>query len=106
MVLGRCAEEVLADGEGLISICVRADLDFRVKRTPLCRRRPWTSSSIRTGSGGSTMTSTFAKVTWAMPNFTIWWINSARLGHPQHPVDILEHYIAPKAQFDDRPAGE
>ena len=34
-VLGRCAEEVLADREGLISIFVRADLDFRVKRTPL-----------------------------------------------------------------------
>ena len=35
VVLGRCAEEVLADREGLISIFVRADLDFRVKRTPL-----------------------------------------------------------------------
>ena len=35
VVLGRCAEEVLADREGLVSIFVRADLDFRVKRTPL-----------------------------------------------------------------------
>jgi len=35
VVLGRCAEEVLADREGLISIFVRADLDLRVKRTPL-----------------------------------------------------------------------
>lgn len=71
VVLGRCAEEVLADREGLISIFVRADLDFRVKRTLCRRRKPWTSSSIRTGSGGSTMTST-AKVTGAMPNVTIW----------------------------------
>ena len=35
VVLGRCAEEVLADREGLVSVFVRADLDFRVKRTPL-----------------------------------------------------------------------
>ena len=35
VVLGRCAEEVLADYEGLVSVFIRADLDFRVKRTPL-----------------------------------------------------------------------
>jgi len=70
VVLGRCAEEVLADREGLISIFVRIWISG--SSAPLCRRRkPWTSSSIRTGSGGSTMTST-AKVTGAMPNATIW----------------------------------
>ena len=64
VVLGRFAEEVLADREGLIWISGSS--------APLCRRRkPWTSSSIRTGSGGSTMTST-ARVTGAMPNATIW----------------------------------
>lgn len=37
VVLGRCAEEVLADHPGLVSIFVRAELSFRVRRTPL----PW-----------------------------------------------------------------
>ena len=35
VVLGRCAEEVLADYECLVSIFVEADLDFRIRRTPL-----------------------------------------------------------------------
>ena len=71
VVLGRCAEEVLADREGLVSVFVRADLDFRVKRTPLPEEEALDFINIRTGSGGSTMTST-AKVTGAMPNVTIW----------------------------------
>ena len=35
VVLGRCAEEVLADYECLVSIFIEADLDFRIRRTPL-----------------------------------------------------------------------
>ena len=35
VVLGRCAEEVLADYDALVSIFIRADLDFRIRRTPL-----------------------------------------------------------------------
>ena len=35
VVLGRCAEEVLADRPGLVSVFIRADLPFRISRTPL-----------------------------------------------------------------------
>ena len=32
VVLGRCAEEVLADRPGLVSVFIRADLPFRISR--------------------------------------------------------------------------
>ena len=71
VVLGRCAEEVLADRRDWYPSS-SGRIWISGSSAPLCRRRkPWTSSSIRTGSGGSTMTST-AKVTGAMPNVTIW----------------------------------
>ena len=105
VVLGRCAEEVLADRPGLVSVFIRADLDFRVKRTPLPeedaldfikhqdrQRRIYHDQHCKGGWGDAKCYDLV--------------INSARLDIPG-TVDILEQYILSRAaQFDDRPAGE
>lgn len=105
VVLGRCAEEVLADYECLVSIFVEADLDFRIRRTPLPgnealefihkqdrKRRIYHDQHCK-GDWGDAQSYDLV-------------INSARLGVPG-TADILEQYIRSRAaQFDDRPAGE
>ena len=91
VVLGRCAEEVLADHECLVSIFVEADLDFRIRRTPLPgnealefihkkdrQRRIYHDQHCK-GDWGDAQ------------NYDLV-INSARLGIPG-TVDVLEHYI-------------
>ena len=99
MVLGRCAEEVLADREGLISIFVRADLDFRVKRTPLPEEEALDRQR-------RIYHDQHCKGDWGDAKCYDLVINSARLDIPG-TVDILEQYIRSRAaQLDDRPAGE
>ena len=102
VVLGRCAEEVLADYECLVSIFVEADLDFRIRRTPLPgnealefihkkdrQRRIYHDQHCK-GDWGDAQ------------NYDLV-INSARLGVPG-TVDVLEHYIrARQAHLDSQP---
>ena len=72
VVLGRCAEEVLADYECLVSIFIEADLDFRIRRTPSAGKRgAGIYPQSRIASAASIMTST-AKTTGATPRATIW----------------------------------
>lgn len=91
VVLGRCAEEVLADYECLVSIFVEADLDFRIRRTPLPgnealefihkqdrKRRIYHDQHCK-GDWGDAQSYDLV-------------INSARLGVPG-TADVLEHYI-------------
>ena len=71
VVLGRCAEEVLADREGLVSIFVRADLDFRVKRTPLPEEEALDFIKHQDRQR-RIYHDQHCKGDWAMPNATIW----------------------------------
>ena len=101
MVLGRCAEEVLADYECLVSIFVEADLDFRIRRTPLPgnealefihkqdrKRRIYHDQHCK-GDWGDAQSYDLV-------------INSARLGVPG-TADVLEHYIrARQAHLDSQ----
>ena len=105
VVLGRCAEEVLADREGLISIFVRADLDFRVKRTPLPEEEALDFIKHQDRQR-RIYHDQHCKGDWGDAKCYDLVINSARLGIPG-TVDILEQYIRSRtAQFDGRPAGE
>ena len=105
VVLGRCAEEVLADREGLISVFVRADLDFRVKRTPLPEEEALDFIKHQDRQR-RIYHDQHCKGDWGDAKCYDLVINSARLGIPG-TVDILEQYIRSRAaQFDDRPAGE
>ena len=101
VVLGRCAEEVLADYECLVSIFVEADLDFRIRRTPLPgnealefihkqdrKRRIYHDQHCK-GDWGDAQSYDLV-------------INSARLGVPG-TADVLEHYIrARQAHLDSQ----
>lgn len=105
VVLGRCAEEVLSDQEGLISIFVRADLDFRVKRTPLPEEEALDFIKHQDRQR-RIYHDQHCKGDWGDAKCYDLVINSARLDIPG-TVDILEQYILSRAaQFDDRPAGE
>lgn len=105
VVLGRCAEEVLADREGLISIFVRADLDFRVKRTPLPEEEALDFIKHQDRQR-RIYHDQHCKGDWGDAKCYDLVINSARLDIPG-TVDILEQYIRSRAaQLDDRPAGE
>ena len=105
VVLGRCAEEVLADQEGLVSIFIRADLDFRVKRTPLPEEEALDFIKHQDRQR-RIYHDQHCKGDWGDAKCYDLVINSARLGIPG-TVDILEQYIRSRAaQFDDRPAGE
>ena len=105
VVLGRCAEEVLADREGLVSIFIRADLDFRVKRTPLPEEEALDFIKHQDRQR-RIYHDQHCKGDWGDAKCYDLVINSARLGIPG-TVDILEQYIRSRtAQFDDRPAGE
>lgn len=105
VVLGRCAEEVLSDQEGLISIFVRADLDFRVKRTPLPEEEALDFIKHQDRQR-RIYHDQHCKGDWGDAKCYDLVINSARLDIPG-TVDILEQYIRSRAaQFDDRPAGE
>ena len=105
VVLGRCAEEVLADREGLVSIFIRADLDFRVKRTPLPEEEALDFIKHQDRQR-RIYHDQHCKGDWGDAKCYDLVINSARLGIPG-TVDILEQYIRSRtAQFDGRPAGE
>lgn len=91
VVLGRCAEEVLADHPGLVSIFVRADLDFRVRRTPLPPDEALDfihkQDRLR-----RVYHDQHCKGDWGDPENYDLVINSARLDIPG-TVDALEHYV-------------
>ena len=95
----------LADREGLISIFVLADLDFRVKRTPLPEEEALDFIKHQDRQR-RIYHDQHCKGDWGDAKCYDLVINSARLDIPG-TVDILEQYIRSRAaQFDDRPAGE
>lgn len=105
VVLGRCAEEVLADYECLVSIFVEADLDFRIRRTPLPGNEAL-EFIHKQDRKRRIYHDQHCKGDWGDAKCYDLVINSARLDIPG-TVDILEQYIRSRAaQFDDRPAGE
>lgn len=91
VVLGRCAEEVLADYEGLVSIFVEADLDFRIRRTPLAGNEAL--DFIRKQDRQRRVYhDQHCKGDWGDAQCYDLVINSARLDIPG-TADVLEHYI-------------
>lgn len=91
VVLGRCAEEVLADHPGLVSIFIRANLSFRVRRTPL----PWDEAVefVRKQDRQRRIYhDQHCKGDWGSAESYDLVINSARLGIPG-TADVLEQYI-------------
>lgn len=101
VVLGRCAEEVLRDLPGLISIFVLADRDFKLPR--IMERGASTS-----GEALSMMTrkdrkrrlyhDQFCKGKWGDPHNYDLTVNSARLGI-QGTANFLEQYIRDRLAF-------
>lgn len=91
VVLGRCAEEVLADFEGLVSIFVEADPDFRIRRTPLPGNEAL--EFIRKQDRQRRIYhDQHCKGDWGDAQSYDLVINSARLDIPG-TVDVLEYYI-------------
>lgn len=98
VVLGRCAEEVLADQPGLVSVFIRADLPFRVRRTPL----PWDEAMDfikKQDRQRRIYHDQHCKGDWGDPHSYDLVINSARLGVPG-TADILEQYIRARMAAD------
>ena len=91
VVLGRCAEEVLADYECLVSIFVEADLDFRIRRTPLPGNEAL-EFIHKQDRQRRIYHDQHCKGDWGDAQSYDLVINSARLGVPG-TVDVLEHYI-------------
>lgn len=91
VVLGRCAEEVLADFEGLVSIFVEADPDFRIRRTPLPGNEAL--EFIRKQDRQRRIYhDQHCKGDWGDAQSYDLVINSARLDIPG-TIDVLEYYI-------------
>ena len=104
VVLGRCAEEVLADYECLVSIFIEADLDFRIRRTPLPGNEAL-EFIRRQDRQRLVYHDQHCKNDWGDAQSYDLVINSARLGVPG-TADVLEHYIrARQAHLDGQPAG-
>ncbi len=102
VVLGRCAEEVLADCEGLISIFVEADLNFRIRRTPL----PWDEAMDfikKQDRQRRVYHDQHCKGNWGEAKNYDLIINSARLDIPG-TVDVLEYYIRSRIAKNQEPA--
>ena len=101
VVLGRCAEEVLADFEGLVSIFVEADPDFRIRRTPLPGNEAL--EFIRKQDRQRRIYhDQHCKGDWGDAQSYDLVINSARLDIPG-TVDVLEYYIrARQAHLDSQ----
>ena len=101
VVLGRCAEEVLADYECLVSIFVEADLDFRIRRTPLPGNEAL-EFIHKQDRQRRIYHDQHCKGDWGDAQSYDLVINSARLGIPG-TVDVLEHYIrARQAHLDSQ----
>ena len=95
VVLGRCAEEVLKDYPGLISIFVLADQEFKKQRT--MERAPiseWEALALMAQQDRQRQTyhNQFCSGKWGDARNWDLTINSARLGIPA-TVDLLEQYI-------------
>ena len=102
VVLGRCAEEVLADHECLVSIFVEADLDFRIRRTPLPGNEAL-EFIHKQDRQPRIYHDQHCKGDWGDAQSYDLVINSARLGIPG-TVDVLEHYIRARlAHLDSQP---
>ena len=95
VVLGRCAEEVLADHPGLISIFVEADLDFRVRRTALPESEAL-DYIRRQDRQRRIYHDQHCKGDWGSAKNYDLVINSSRLDIPG-TVDLLEQYIRARA---------
>lgn len=91
IVLGRCAEEILAGRSGLISIFIEADLDFRVSRTPMPEDEALDFIK-KQDRQRRVYHDQHCKGDWGDAKKYDLVINSARLG-VAGTADVLEHYI-------------
>ncbi len=95
VVVGRCAEEVLKDYPGLISIFVLADQDFKAQRTMVrgsISREEALLLMERRDKARKTYHNQYCKGKWGDSRSYHLTINSAKLGI-EGTVDLLEQYI-------------
>jgi len=99
-VLGCCAEEILKDCPGLISIFVLADPDFKLQRT-MARGfiSEWDALSLmeKNDRGRKQHHNQYCKGKWGDSRNYDLCINSAKLG-VQGTVDVLEQYIRARTE--------
>ena len=105
VVLGRCAEEVLQDYPGLVTIFVLSDLEFKKKRT--MEREPLSEIEAlalitHQDRQRKTYHNQFCKGKWGDARNWDLAVNSARLGI-QGTVDFLEQYIRARMAAQDIP---
>lgn len=99
-VLGRCAEEVLRDYPGLISIFVLADPDFKLQRTMargFISEREALSLMEKKDRSRKQYHNQYCKGKWGDSRNYDLCINSARLGIAG-TVDVLEQYIRARTE--------
>lgn len=95
VVLGRCADEVLQDYPGLITVFIMADVDFKTQR--VMERGADTEAEARQLMAKEDRKrrvyhNQFSKGKWGDPNHYDLIVNSARLGI-EGTTDFLEQYI-------------
>lgn len=95
VVLGRCAEEVLKDYPGLVSIFVRADEDFKIRR--ILERGPETEQEalllmIKTDRRRQLYHNQFCTKKWGESGTYDLVVDCSKLDI-DGTVDFLEHYI-------------
>lgn len=102
VVVGRCAEEVLKDFSGLVTLFVLADLSFRLERTMKAgdiSRQAALSLIRRTDHSRKTYHNQFCKGRWGdAANYDLC-LNSARLGI-HGSARIVEAYIRARLAMD------
>lgn len=95
LVVGRCAEEVLRDYPGLISVFVLADTEFKKRRT-MSRDNTSAEEALalmaRRDKQRKTYHNQFCKGKWGDARNYDLTVNSARLG-VEGTADMLEYYI-------------
>lgn len=95
VVLGRCAEEVLADRPGLVSVFIRADLPFRISRTPLPEAEA-IEFIKKQDRQRRVYHDQHCKGDWGSAECYDLVINSARLGIPA-TAEVLVQYVLARA---------
>lgn len=95
VVLGRCAEEVLADRPGLVSVFIRADLPFRISRTPLPEAEA-IEFIKKQDRQRRVYHDQHCKGDWGSAECYDLVINSARLGIPA-TAEVLAQYVLARA---------
>lgn len=100
VVLGRCAETVLEDFEGLVSVFVLADKDFKVERVMEAHNISRTGAELlveRQNRARKSYHNYYCTGKWGdSRNYDIS-INSCKLGL-ERTIDILEEYIKERMQ--------